>query len=52
MAYFPLCINLDGAEVILLGEGPMAQEKRSVLLSFGANIRQFSDAGLLTETEL
>lgn len=52
MAYFPLCINLDGADIILLGTGIMAQEKREILLSFGANIRQFFDAGLLTETDL
>lgn len=44
MAYFPLCINLDGADVILLGEGITAREKRDVLLSFGANIRLFSEA--------
>lgn len=52
MAYFPLCINLDGADVILLGEGSMAREKREILLSFGAHIRQLADAGTLTEADL
>ncbi len=42
MAYFPLCINLNGAEVLLLGEGTAMQEKRKLLLQFGANIRLFS----------
>ena len=44
MAYFPLCINLDGANVILLGDGIAAQEKREILLSFGANVQIFSEA--------
>lgn len=52
MAYFPLCINLDGADVILLGNGILAKEKREILLTFGANIRQFSDEEHLTETDL
>ena len=43
MAYFPLCINLDGANVILLGDGQEAHTKRDILLSFGANIRVFSE---------
>lgn len=43
MAYFPLCINLTGAKVFLLGEGTAMQEKREVLLSFGADIRLFSE---------
>ena len=44
MAYFPLCVNLNGADVILLGDGIAAMEKRDILLSFGANIRHFSEA--------
>lgn len=43
MAYFPLCINLNGADVILLGDGAAAMEKQKILLSFGANIRHFSE---------
>lgn len=42
MAYFPLCINLNGADVLLLGEGKAMQERRNILLSFGANIRLLS----------
>lgn len=42
MAYFPLCINLTGAQVLLLGEGKLMREKMKILLSFGANIRLFS----------
>ena len=42
MAYFPLCINLNGADVLLLGEGKAMGEKMDILLSFGANIRLFS----------
>ena len=55
MAYFPLCINLEGSDVLLLGEGKAIQEKRKILLSFGANIRLFSDASeysTFTETDL
>lgn len=44
MAYFPLCINLNGADVFLLGEGIAVREKLNILLSFGANIRLFSEA--------
>lgn len=43
MAYFPLCINLEGAEAILLGEGKAMREKRNILLSFGARIRLLSE---------
>lgn len=43
MAYFPLCINLTGAQVFLLGEGTAIQEKRKILLDFGADIRMFSE---------
>lgn len=42
MAYFPLCINLEGSDVLLLGEGKAMGEKRDILLSFGAEIRLFS----------
>lgn len=55
MAYFPLCINLNGAQVLLLGEGKALEEKRNILLSFGANIRLFSEAseyGAFSETDL
>lgn len=55
MAYFPLCINLEGSNVLLLGEGKAIQEKRKILLSFGANIRLFSDVSAystFTETDL
>jgi len=43
MAYFPLCINLNGADVLLLGEGKALKEKMNILLSFGANIRLLSE---------
>lgn len=55
MAYFPLCINLTGADVFLLGEGKAIREKQNILLSFGANIRLFSGApeySAFTEADL
>jgi len=55
MAYFPLCINLTGARVLLLGEGAAVEEKRNILLSFGADIRLFSKASeynAFTEADL
>lgn len=55
MAYFPLCINLEGSNVLLLGEGKALEEKRSILLSFGANIKLFSEASeysTFTEADL
>ena len=42
MGYFPLCIDLGGADVILVGGGEAAWEKGKILLSFGAKIRLFS----------
>ncbi len=42
MGYFPLCINLSNASVILIGEGRITRDKLKILLSFGANIRLFS----------
>lgn len=52
MAYFPLCINLENADVILLGNGVLAREKREILLPFGPNLRQFPDGESLTEADL
>ena len=43
MGYFPLCVNLDGADVILLGDGTAVREKLEILLSFGTKIRLFSE---------
>ena len=43
MAYFPLCINLEGSNVLLLGAGKAMREKLQILLSFGAHIRLFSE---------
>lgn len=42
MGYFPLCINLDQASLILVGEGKPTREKLNLLLSFNANITLFS----------
>ena len=36
MAYFPMCIDLTGAPVILAGEGKAAREKQRILEQFGA----------------
>lgn len=55
MAYFPLCINLEGSDVLLMGEGRAMWEKRNILLSFGANIRLLSEASVysaFTEADL
>lgn len=55
MAYFPLCINLNGADVLLLGQGKALEEKRNIFLSFGANIRLISEASeyrAFTEADL
>ena len=49
MAYFPLCVNLDGADVILIGGGAAARDKINILLSFGAHIRLFSDGAAAWE---
>lgn len=40
MSYFPLCINLTEATVLLVGNGPQIQEKREKLLPFGACLVQ------------
>lgn len=39
MSYFPLCVDLTGATVLLVGSGPQIQEKRERLTGFGANLR-------------
>ena len=55
MAYFPLCINLEGSDVLLMGEGIAMGEKLKILLSFGANIRLLSEASeysAFTEADL
>ena len=41
MAYFPLCMSLEDADVILVGGGRHAAEKLRVLLPFGAVIRWY-----------
>lgn len=45
MGYFPMCISLDNAHIILAGEGTAAMEKLKVLLPFGAEIHIFSRYG-------
>lgn len=55
MAYFPLCINLEGSNVLLLGEGKAMQEKQTILQAFGANIRLLSEvpeSGAFSEADL
>ncbi|MBQ8586090.1 MAG: bifunctional precorrin-2 dehydrogenase/sirohydrochlorin ferrochelatase [Butyricicoccus sp.] len=44
MGYFPLCVDLCGADVILIGEGAAARSKLEILLSFGAEVWLFSDS--------
>ena len=36
MAYFPLCVNLEGARVLLVGNGAQIREKAEKLRPFGA----------------
>lgn len=43
MAYFPLCMRLDGADIVLVGGGRHAEEKLRVLLPFGAVIRLYAE---------
>lgn len=38
MAYFPLFIDLDGADVLLVGGGSTAHRKMETLLEFGAKV--------------
>ena len=42
MGYFPMCISLKNAHIILVGEGNAAMEKLKVLLPFGADIHIFN----------
>lgn len=42
MGYFPLYINIAGADVIIIGDGPKAEEKYKRLETFGANIHKSS----------
>lgn len=42
MNCFPLCINLEGETVILIGQGRHAREKLDKLLPYGPKIRLFS----------
>lgn len=49
MGYFPLCIDLDGTDVILAGSGEATREKLKILLSFGARVRLFSMESELVE---
>lgn len=39
MGYFPMCIDLSGQTVILVGNGPQIQEKLEKLRSFSARLR-------------
>lgn len=39
MSYFPLCIDLTDAPVLLVGNGPQIEEKRERLSGFRADIR-------------
>ena len=38
MSYFPLCINLTGQRVLLIGEGPQTKEKLEKLLLFAPRL--------------
>lgn len=40
MSYFPLCIDLTGAVVLLVGDGPQTEEKRLRLSGFQAELRR------------
>lgn len=40
MSYFPLCIDLTGAVVLLVGEGPQIEEKLLRLSGFQAELRR------------
>lgn len=40
MGYFPLCIDLQKAEVLLIGRGPQIDEKLCKLKTFGATLLQ------------
>lgn len=50
MSYFPMCISLENAHLILVGEGTTAIEKLKILLPFGAKIHLFTKHGF-TEPE-
>lgn len=40
MAYFPMCVDLAGAQVLLVGSGPQIEEKIEKLRPFGAVLRR------------
>lgn len=43
MGYFPMCVDLTGRRVILIGSGPQVRDKAEKLRSFGAEL-VFSDS--------
>ena len=45
MRFFPLCINLENEDVILIGHGHHAEEKLEKLLPYGCRIRLFAEEG-------
>lgn len=51
MNYFPLCMDLDGAKVFLVGQGKEAQVKLEKLLPYGCEIWRFSRSGFETMEE-
>lgn len=42
MSYFPMCVDLTGKRILLVGGGPQIQEKAEKLRPFGAKLR-FAD---------
>lgn len=49
MGYFPICMDIRGKTVLLVGQGPQTDEKLRKLLPFGPVIRRIE---MLTEAEL
>ena len=43
MSYFPMCIDLEGATVLLVGCGPQIRDKEEKLLPFGPVVHHLSD---------
>lgn len=48
MAYFPMCVDLTGKLVYVIGSGPQAEQKAQVLRPFGPQLRQ---QGTFTQTD-
>ena len=48
MAYFPMCVDLTGKLVYVIGSGPQAEQKAQVLRPFDSQLRQ---QGTFTQTD-